>query len=87
MCACVSGCALTGVRSEAVVARLRDVVIRRWIDTQLTFTRVDPKRVYYLSLEYLIGRTLQNAVLNLDMEKLYKRTLRVRVRVCVCVCV
>ena len=60
------------LRAHTSIASLRDVVIRRWIDTQLTFTRVDPKRVYYLSLEYLIGRTLQNAVLNLDIEALYK---------------
>jgi len=50
------------------------VLIRRWIDTQLTFTRKDPKRVYYLSLEFLMGRTLQNAVLNLEMEPLYRST-------------
>ena len=33
-----------------------------WNDTQLTYTRKAPKRAYYLSLEFLMGRTLDNAV-------------------------
>jgi len=57
---------------EALAYTCRDRLIRRWIDTQLNFTRVDPKRIYYLSMEFLMGRTLQNAVLNLDLEDLYK---------------
>lgn len=33
-----------------------------WNDTQLHYTRKSPKRAYYLSLEFLMGRTLDNAV-------------------------
>jgi starch phosphorylase len=44
-------------------------------DTQLYFHEKDPKRVYYLSLEFLIGRCLQNALINLDLEDEYKEAL------------
>ena len=35
----------------------------------------DPKHVYYLSAEYLMGRTLTNAVFNLDMQNDYQQAL------------
>ncbi|HSQ42924.1 MAG TPA: glycogen/starch/alpha-glucan phosphorylase, partial [Fibrobacteraceae bacterium] len=52
----------------AVAYAVRDRLIDRWIKTQQTYYVKDVKRVYYLSLEYLIGRTLGNSVLNLDVE-------------------
>ena len=45
----------------------RDRVIERWIETQQTYYRKDAKRVYYLSLEYLMGRTLGNSLINLGL--------------------
>ncbi len=47
---------------------VRDHLIRKWIETQQTYYRKDAKRIYYLSLEFLIGRTLSNSVVNLDMN-------------------
>lgn len=47
---------------------VRDHVIERWIKTVEAYLENDPKRVYYLSLEFLIGRMLSNAALNLGMK-------------------
>jgi len=52
----------------AIAYAVRDRLIDRWIKTQQTYYEKDVKRVYYLSLEYLIGRTLGNSVLNLDVD-------------------
>jgi glycogen phosphorylase len=47
---------------------VRDRLAERWANTQATYRRNDVKRVYYLSLEFLMGRTLGNAILNLGLE-------------------
>lgn len=47
---------------------VRDHVVERWAKTAEAYNSQDPKRVYYLSLEFLIGRMLQNAALNLGVE-------------------
>ncbi len=48
---------------------VRDMLFDRWIKTQQTYYNKDVKRVYYLSLEFLMGRTLGNALVNLGIEK------------------
>ncbi len=48
---------------------VRDHVIDRWVKTVEAYGEQDPKRVYYLSLEFLIGRMLSNAALNLGVDK------------------
>ncbi len=45
----------------------RDRLTERWMETMRTYYNKDAKRVYYLSLEFLIGRTLTNSLLNLDI--------------------
>ncbi len=45
----------------------RDRLIERWIETQQSYYKTDAKRIYYLSLEFLIGRTLGNSLVNLDL--------------------
>ncbi len=44
---------------------VRDSLIERWMETMRNYYRYDAKRVYYLSLEFLIGRSLSNSLLNL----------------------
>jgi len=53
----------------AIAYTVRDRLIDRWIKTQQTYYMQNVKRVYYLSLEFLIGRSLGNAALNIDVEK------------------
>ncbi|MCO4781079.1 MAG: glycogen/starch/alpha-glucan phosphorylase [Candidatus Cloacimonetes bacterium] len=48
---------------------IRDRVINRWMDTQSTYYKENPKRAYYLSLEYLMGRLFENNMMNLGLEK------------------
>lgn len=48
---------------------VRDILLDRWLVTQPQEYQKDSKRVYYLSMEYLIGRSLGNAILNLDIQK------------------
>lgn len=48
---------------------IRDILLDRWLTTQPQEYALHHKRVYYLSLEYLIGRSLSNAILNLDLER------------------
>lgn len=59
----------------AVAYAVRDRLVDRWIKTQETYYEKDVKRVYYLSLEFLIGRTLGNSVLNLDVESAVSEAL------------
>lgn len=54
---------------KAVARATRDRMIERWLATQRTYHEKDVKRVYYLSLEFLIGRTLGNALLNLGIHE------------------
>lgn len=50
----------------ALSLAVRDRLVRRWLRTQYEYNKKDAKRVYYLSLEYLMGRILGNALVNMD---------------------
>ncbi|EFA85934.1 glycogen phosphorylase 1 [Heterostelium album PN500] len=54
---------------------VRDRLIERWNETQQYYTEKDPKRVYYLSMEFLMGRTLQNAIYNMGLNDEYHNAL------------
>ncbi|XP_027004769.1 glycogen phosphorylase, muscle form [Tachysurus fulvidraco] len=52
----------------ALAHTVRDHLVGRWIRTQQHYYEKDPKRVYYISLEFYMGRTLQNTMVNLALE-------------------
>ncbi|XP_077597656.1 glycogen phosphorylase, muscle form-like [Stigmatopora nigra] len=52
----------------ALANTVRDHLVGRWIRTQQHYYETDPKRVYYISLEFYMGRTLQNTMVNLALE-------------------
>ncbi|KAF2362470.1 Glycogen/starch/alpha-glucan phosphorylase [Trinorchestia longiramus] len=52
----------------ALAHTVRDHLVSRWIRTQQHYYDKDPKRVYYLSLEYYMGRSLSNTMINLGIQ-------------------
>lgn len=60
---------------EGVAYTIRDLLTDNWIDTHNKFEQDDVKIVYYLSMEFLVGRFLGNTVLNLGLEKEIKEIL------------
>ena len=60
-------------RFEATARSIRDVLSQRWVLTEKTYEQKNPKRVYYLSMEFLLGRSLANNVTNLLLEPIVTR--------------
>jgi starch phosphorylase len=65
---------------EAAARSIRDIISQRWLQTEKTYEQKNPKRVYYLSMEFLLGRSLANNVTNallrpLTLEAMKKRGL------------
>ncbi|HTP24540.1 MAG TPA: glycogen/starch/alpha-glucan phosphorylase, partial [Anaeromyxobacteraceae bacterium] len=54
-------------RFFALAYSVRDRLMRRWIQTQQAYYRTDAKRVYYLSLEFLMGKALEGNLINLNL--------------------
>ena len=63
-------------RFEGVARALRDLLTQRWLLTEQTYERANSKRVYYLSMEFLIGRTLIHNIINLGVEQFVRDNLR-----------
>ena len=57
-------------RFEAFSRSVRDVLAQRWVLTKTTYEQQNAKRIYYLSLEFLIGRSLANNVSNLLLDSI-----------------
>jgi starch phosphorylase len=60
-------------RFEALARSVRDVLSQRWLLTEKTYELQNPKRLYYLSMEFLIGRSLANNVMNLLLSPITER--------------
>jgi glycogen phosphorylase len=65
-------------RFEAAARSVRDVLSQRWVKTERTYDRENPKRIYYLSMEFLIGRSLTNNVTNLLLDPYVHRAAQER---------
>ena len=52
---------------QAVSYVVKDVIIDQWLATQQEFDKADPKIVYYMSMEFLMGRALVNNLINLKV--------------------
>ena len=63
-------------RYEAIARSIRDVLSQRWILTDKTYESENPKRAYYLSMEFLLGRSLANNITNLLLDQFVARTAK-----------
>jgi starch phosphorylase len=63
-------------RFEAFSSSVRDILASRWVLTKNTYEQQNAKRIYYLSMEFLIGRALANNVTNLLLDPLVKQAVK-----------
>lgn len=72
--------ALAGPRErfEAIARSVRDILSQRWVLTEDAYVRANPKRVYYLSMEFLMGRALANNVTNLLLDGVVQKAVKQR---------
>ena len=61
---------------EATSRFIRDLVAHRWVKTRRAREQSAPKRIHYLSMEFLLGRTLRNNMMNLAAEPLVRHALQ-----------
>ena len=63
-------------RYLALSLSIRDQIVERWIETQQTYHRLNVKRVYYISMEYLLGQSLHNNMVNLGLDSAGRKIIR-----------
>jgi starch phosphorylase len=61
-------------RFEAAARGIRDILTKRWLSTDATYRRENPKRIYCVSIEFLIGRSLANNVMKLMLNPVVSKT-------------
>lgn len=61
---------------EALASSVRDLLTERWLATQARYEQANPKRIYYLSMEFLLGRSLANNVVNLQADPLVRELVQ-----------
>ena len=64
---------------EAVSHSIRDALAQRWALTRSTYAKANAKRVYYLSMEFLIGRSLTNNIANLLLNPVVQGAIKEKV--------
>jgi len=60
---------------QAASLAIKDQIMDNWIDTQKAYEKQDPKMVYYMSMEFLMGRALGNNIINLQASAPVKEAL------------
>ena len=60
---------------QGTALSVRDRLIEQWNNTQLNIKTNNPKKIFYMSIEFLLGRLLQNSLVCLNLEKNYKDAL------------
>ena len=63
-------------RFEAFSLSVRDILAQRWVQTKSTYEQQNPKRIYYLSMEFLLGRSLANNVTNLLLDPIVEDAIK-----------
>jgi starch phosphorylase len=64
------------VRFEAFAHSVRDVLSQRWVKTEKSYESQNPKRAYYISMEFLMGRALANNITNLLLDPIAQQAVR-----------
>jgi len=61
---------------QSIAVAVRTRLMDKWLQTEERYRAANAKKVYYLSLEFLMGRALQNAIVNLDIEDEARQAIR-----------
>lgn len=65
-------------RFEATCRFIRDLIAHRWVKTRRARELAAPKRIHYMSMEFLLGRTLRNNLMNLAAEPLVRHAMQLQ---------
>src|SRR6202046_3559740 len=63
-------------RFEAFAHSVRDILAQRWVKTKATYEQQNAKRIYYLSMEFLLGRSLANNITNLLLDPVVQKVVQ-----------